>query len=73
MKIKNLTPEQACTAYQANPDECPYCGGCIVAGEMTGDGDCQHQQTHCQDCDAAFTETYRLESVVVDAEPTEAE
>lgn len=68
--MKNLTSAaDACTAYMEDPTTCPYCEGDIIADEMTGDGRCQHQETHCGDCGARFTETYRLQSVCVDRKP----
>jgi hypothetical protein len=60
-----VTTEQK---YLADPSVCPYCGSDITAGEMTGDGVCQHQETYCDNCDARFMETYRLDRVAITQE-----
>lgn len=60
-----IAKEAAEAQYLKDSHVCPFCGGQIVADEMTGDGNCQHSETHCEDCRAEFIETYRLSEVGV--------
>jgi hypothetical protein len=60
----------AIRAYRRDDQTCPFCGGGITAGEMTGDGQSQYQETGCRDCGAEFCETYRMSAVTIDRMPT---
>jgi hypothetical protein len=70
--MSKITAKQACNAYLRKSCTCPFCDGNIIADEMTGDdGNCQRQETHCDTCGAQFTETYRLEDVIIENGPTQ--
>lgn len=67
--MTTITAKQACAAYMKKQATCPFCNGDIVADEMTGESDCQLQETHCYTCRAAFTETYQLVHITVENGP----